>query len=595
MELSQLATFSRLNYTGFMKILKKHDKYTEYMLKPMFMLRLKSKPLYLENLDNLIFRLSKLYDRIRSDDPSKKSPLDMGLTDEAANTQIFVRKTTKYWVHSDNVTEVKCFVLKYLPVLIFPSRKRKIDLAVSSIYLDNDEMELYKGRLEKTEGAMAIRIRWYGSEEPQEVFIERKIHREDWTGEISVKARFPIKEKHVNDFLAGRFTAEDVMRKLRKDPNRSEKDIEEMGRLADDIQQVVIEKDLRPKLRTFYNRTAFQLPGDARVRISLDTELSMIREDGPKRSGNNWKRNDMDSSDYPFNGLSPGEIQLFPHAVLEVKLQTHAGQGPPKWAEALTSSHLVEEVPKFSKYIHGCATLFSSAVSAVPFWLPQMHVDIRKPAPADVDGESDEGAMQGASSEEVSSPGRDQQLELHGEAGTSTPKSQHLVIPIVVDEEGDDESSTLLDKQKMPQTGGILGLFTRKNKILPDSSKVQRVIRTSANAEEKRIYIPVRVEPKVFFANERTFLSWVHFSIFLGGISTALVGLGDQRAKIIGYVFGTVSILFTSYALYLYQWRATRIRARDPGPYDDRIGPVVVVIVFLAAIIATMIFSAMSA
>ncbi|KAJ2354584.1 vacuolar transporter chaperone, partial [Coemansia sp. RSA 2610] len=27
----------------------------------------------------------------------------------------------------------------------------------------------------------------------------------------------------------------------------------------------------------------------------------------------------------------------------------------------------------------------------------------------------------------------------------------------------------------------------------------------------KRIAVPVRVEPKVFFANERTFLSWLNF------------------------------------------------------------------------------------
>ena len=27
---------------------------------------------------------------------------------------------------------------------------------------------------------------------------------------------------------------------------------------------------------------------------------------------------------------------------------------------------------------------------------------------------------------------------------------------------------------------------------------------------QKRIALPVRVEPKVFFANERTFLSWLH-------------------------------------------------------------------------------------
>ena len=34
--------------------------------------------------------------------------------------------------------------------------------AITSIYLDNEDLELYLGRLEKTEGAEAIRLRWYG-------------------------------------------------------------------------------------------------------------------------------------------------------------------------------------------------------------------------------------------------------------------------------------------------------------------------------------------------------------------------------------------------------------------------------------------------
>lgn len=37
-----------------------------------------------------------------------------------------------------------------------------VDSAITSIYFDNEELELYLGRLEKTEGAEAIRMRWYG-------------------------------------------------------------------------------------------------------------------------------------------------------------------------------------------------------------------------------------------------------------------------------------------------------------------------------------------------------------------------------------------------------------------------------------------------
>ena len=102
-------------------------------------------------------------------------------------------------------------------------------------------------------------------------------------------------------------------------------------------------------MRTFYNRTAFQLPGDARVRISLDTELTMVREDnwdGPTRSGDNWRRMDI-GIDHPFEQLPPEDKELFKYGVLEVKLQTQYGQEPPTWVMDLVQSHLVEAVPKF--------------------------------------------------------------------------------------------------------------------------------------------------------------------------------------------------------------------------------------------------------
>lgn len=148
-------------------------------------------------------------------------------------------------------------------------------------------------------------------------------------------------------------------------------------------------------------------------------------------------------------------------------------------------------------------------------------------------------------------------------------KGSHISIPI-------QENS----EEKNDDTIPLLG-----------SSSHGRSSSVRERTENKRIAVPVRVEPKVFFANERTFLSWIHFSIFLGGISSALVGLGDSTARISGFMFGFVSILFTMYALYLYRWRAIRIRRRDPGPYDDMVGPTVVSVVFLLAMVTNILFS----
>lgn len=236
--------------------------------------------------------------------------------------------------------------------------------------------------MKKTEGAEAIRLRWYGGMESDQIFVERKTHREDWTGEKSVKARFSLKEKHVNAYLSGRMTVESIFEKMRKEGKKSEQEIADLEQLAREIQYRVITRRLEPVTRTFYHRTAFQLPGDARVRISLDTELTMTREDnldGRQRSGNNWRRMDI-GVDWPFSQLPPEDVERFPYAVLEVKLQTQAGQEPPKWIRELTASHLVEAVPKFSKFIHGTATLFPDRINLLPFWMPQMDVDIRKPA-----------------------------------------------------------------------------------------------------------------------------------------------------------------------------------------------------------------------
>lgn len=65
---------------------------------------------------------------------------------------------------------------------------------------------------------------------------------------------------------------------------KSEGEIAKFSKLFGEIQQQIDTKQLRPMIRTQYLRTAFQIPFDSTVRISLDTNLTMIKEnpdDGP--------------------------------------------------------------------------------------------------------------------------------------------------------------------------------------------------------------------------------------------------------------------------------------------------------------------------
>jgi DNA replication licensing factor MCM4 len=108
-DVHDLARFTQLNYTGFTKIIKKHDKQTKWQLKPVFATRLKAKPFFKDNYDAFIVKLSKLYDMVRTRGHPVKG-------DSAAGgaQQNFVRQTTKYWVHQDNITELKLIILKVL-------------------------------------------------------------------------------------------------------------------------------------------------------------------------------------------------------------------------------------------------------------------------------------------------------------------------------------------------------------------------------------------------------------------------------------------------------------------------------------------------
>ncbi|KAI9761664.1 MAG: hypothetical protein M4579_000898 [Chaenotheca gracillima] len=661
-DVHDLAKFTQLNYTGFQKIIKKHDKQTSWHLKPVFATRLKAKPFFKDNYDAFVIKLSRLYDVVRT----RGNPIT-GDSSAGGGQQNFVRQTTKYWVHPDNITELKLIILKHLPVLVFNASKEfeVKDSAISSIYYDNpDTWELYTGRLKKTEGAEAIRLRWYGGMDTETIFVERKTHREDWTGEKSVKARFSIKEKNVNAFLEGRMTVESLFEKMRKEGKKGEKEIADLEQLAREVQYRVITRKLQPVTRSFYSRTAFQLPGDARVRISLDTELTMTREDnmdGRDRAGKNWRRMDI-GIDFPFSQLPPEDVERFPYAVLEVKLQTQAGQDPPEWVRELTSSHLVEAVPKFSKFIHGTATLFPERIRLLPFWMPQMDTDIRKPVThkfgierpghstsfttsddsLDDSDEDDDDQTGGSDNDTQTTPTEGDQAEEEGIARlraardameqndvdrvTDYPdqinaldiEERIAALPInnpddypIYDSEEEDREEAFeearrvggwqfrgkLLKRKLGETAMSIARGLQLIAPVPRSTPLPAAavpngdtLGNHAEAKKfkapkgKRIHVPVRVEPKVYFAAERTFLAWLEFSIILGSIAATLLNFGDSISLNSAWAFTIVACLALLYSLGSYVWRLDKIRKRRAVRYHDAFGPTVLCLGLFTAV-----------
>ncbi|KAG0252814.1 vacuolar transporter chaperone [Mortierella polycephala] len=673
-EIDVLSKYTRLNYTGFLKIVKKHDKQTRWMLKSIFHVRLNSKPFHKENYDAIIVRLSAIYHIVQGRGQKQKGDNQFSNQDSSA----FVRDTTKYWVHPDNITEVKLVIMKHLPVLVFNTKKEyeENDSAISSVYVDNEEFECYQGRLEKSDMAQAIRIRWYGPTPTDngQCFLERKVHREKWTGEQSVKERFPIKTKYIDPYLEGTYTMDVKFAKLRARGQKSVKDVELMQKLANEVQHSIVGKKMRPSIRAFYRRTAFQLQNDARVRISLDTELALIREDdygGRTRAGNHWKREDI-GIDWPFKQLPAEDITRFPYAVLEVKLQTHHGQEPPGWIVELINSHLVESCPRFSKYIHGVATLLEDKIQILPFWLPQMDQDIRKPPNTDfgltsflpqawpvgtpqiglrpalpapaiptrprIGGNGDQLVVEGvvgAKSLSEFEPKKPKTMDkatyqqMMAEKAGRRPQNNennfyNQPLALTQSKASVSASHPLADRPAVPQPrlmpppqrpwiDGInnrdsrtsLGSefsmppqrLTEKNQrddgdpsnddLLRKKSTIRRKrfgFKEKRVPAAKRAMAPVRMEPKVFFANERTFLNWLQFTVLLGSISLTLLNFGNYMTRISGAVLTVITLLAMIYALGIFHIRLSNILStKSDRQFHDRYGPTVLCVFLFGA------------
>jgi SPX domain protein involved in polyphosphate accumulation len=195
----RLEKYVNINFMGFHKILKKHDKHVpNNPCRAYYLTRLHSQAWVRGDYSDLVVRLSTIYSTIRN---------DQAATETADASQSFMRSTTKYWIKTEDVSRVKYAILRHLPVFLQKTSTGESDSQMTnSVYLDNDQLELYHGRLDKTPGAIALRLRWYGAGDPHVVFVERKTHLEKWTGASSVKERFIVSSIYLCYWMDGWIT-----------------------------------------------------------------------------------------------------------------------------------------------------------------------------------------------------------------------------------------------------------------------------------------------------------------------------------------------------------------------------------------------------
>jgi SPX domain protein involved in polyphosphate accumulation len=635
-EAHELDHFARLNFTGFQKIVKKHDRlHPQYnSVKALFSIRLKDLPFHSEDYSPLLHKISFLFQFLR-ENMQTGSHINSSMTPRESSVQTpsgsYVNadnleyQSFKFWVHPDNLMEVKTTILRHLPVLVYANEseaKESADPIVTSLYFDNSSFELYNMKLMKANTSPSLRLRWSGnlSDKP-DIFLEKKTVDKSDEDETSHDIRLKLKEKYLNDFVIKGdvdLFKQKTLHRFRE-MGSSEQILKGIEQDIDAVAKLLKEYDLQPAVRSVYTRTAFQIPGDDRVRITIDSDILFIREDAfdemrPIRDPNEWHRTDIDQDiDDKYSVLRKNEFSKFPHSVMEIKIKNTSGRKASdangisipfsrkngKWIEELTTSHLVKEVPNFSKFIQGIASLFieDDRLDILPFWLPELEDDIRK---------NPNDAMEEELKKKMTKT--DLQSRLRRIESNKKRQSSQNGGAVAQEEYDEDQESSDGDQQDVVKR--------RKHKpveiipFLTGGSKLANV-----DSEDEELELPpgvlkpktllkqagsMKVETKVWLANERTFNRWLNvctlFSALTFSIYSAVKKSSNETlATNLAYTYFALTLFCLGWGYFIYQRRLTLIRARDGKHLDAPLGPLIVAAGVLVAITVNFIVGFKSA
>jgi len=317
------------------------------------------------------------------------------------------------------------------------------------------------------------------------------------------------------------------------------------------------------------------------VRLTLDSSLQLVKETAPPVGSPDWCKPLSERVE------EAAVLRRFPHAILEVKLATD--DEPPAWLSSLLASGLAEEVPKFSKYLTGCAVHHRASLNMIPDWFAQPSLQTFVSPTA------------GSSGGVTAAPRPLAARPASGEASTRAP------LQVVT------ASATALP---MAPLDGVSKPAARRLPRVRLGGSAPVASKTSAPATMRLVdRTNRRADPKIYFANERTFIQWLSAGLMMTSIGIATIEFkaaqlrpplyaqaeavdpvtGQSLAPIQMYT-GTVqdylggilicslSLCIIMYGLGVYLIRLRKLKRCDSSGYDDKYGPIVLV----AAVVASL-------
>lgn len=165
----------------------------------------------------------------------------------------------KYLIPETVALGVRDFVRSYLELDEFGATLANYSYPVHSLYLDSDDLKLYRATINGDKNRFKLRLRYYENRPDAPVFFEIKRRMNN----IIMKQRGAVRRDAVDAVLAGQLPSAAML--ISKEPKQLVA-LQNFCRLMTNLQA-------SPKTHIFYMREAWISPHDNSVRVTMDRSV----------------------------------------------------------------------------------------------------------------------------------------------------------------------------------------------------------------------------------------------------------------------------------------------------------------------------------
>mmetsp|Transcript_94407 Transcript_94407/g.305419 ORF Transcript_94407/g.305419 Transcript_94407/m.305419 type:complete len:709 (-) Transcript_94407:70-2196(-) len=578
-QIVQLKTFAQLNFSGFRKILKKYDKWSDSKaaVTPWFMAEVVRAPFMRVNFELLLEQLNRIAVALRS---KPGATLQRARSGVSLQTALWTAREVSFMVDPKDTMQVRVMLARHLlhrgQYMTSQAAAAVGRTRTTCVFLDTEDLTVYGA---SREGAVSVPSSHLRHADGDAVMLVHEGTEVLLTRSEAVKL---LEGSAVMPVAPGALPIDAIKAVEGLCPPAAEP-AAQAALLA--AQRSVQQGGQKPIAQASYVRSVFQdrLGG---FTVVLDEEVRMARTVDPFAK-------------------HPAGTEYVPQSIITISSAPSAQSSDVmQWYQVVQERTNLVQVVGFSM-----ATLVVAHFFAKERGLPEPHwyrslmnnTEENEPGSGEI---SDQHSVSGEGTATPTPKTTKATAATEKMPPWASPSGRRLLHEFNTSPEEEAAAATgslgNTDEGSVPAAdgGGLDAPLLARERDTPAApareSGLKLVLRafglvTPVDTEAKPVRKAiVAVQPKTLYSNERTFLEWMHFATLLATSGVVMMhGFANAGTVALGRFVVLVAIFLACWSLHTFNWRADALDQKEIIDYQDPVGPGAVIFAMLVALVGT--------